>query len=1085
MMLIHVAATARMALVYSLLVMFSYSFSFAMAQDNVLNPAQKQQQQQQCTPELAQTCQPCIDENNNSTNDDAKIYNCSLPGLATLTPGMYEGVIANYLSFATQTSCPNLPVRASEFQACTGGSIVFSEASNVWVDPISDLGTKTAAGIELYDAYFMSYSHFPEASSLDLAEHLNDRIRASNDRLQWQDVLPQVRRMGEYRRNGETNIDFLMYDGDFFVPVIRLDLLEKHDKALPNTWNEVVDLAKYFNGTDLNDDGDTDDFGFCHFPQVNAGAGSGHWDWWWTEAVYSTWATYDQTEGVDQGFFFNQSTMEPRIGGESFQRAADIWKDLWEHATDGCNGIFASGRCAIGFAPPGCWKGIFLHADEGGVARRDENGTVLWRPTFKNGEYAEPYRFKPFGSTEVFDRDSGTFKACTKELCPKAEVIPLHGHMGSTGGNDRTANVTAPSPLAGQSINRAPFYWSGGLGTLIRKSSPTIKKDLLWDFFVYTNSAATSVNDVANYASWLDSWRYSQLLPGDNFLAGGWSQQAYAEHANVMLWALSDESNGALNLRIPGLQDYTHKTVGKYMSQYIRGQLSLQDLSTNVEADWIDITTARGKLDQLEIYRAALNLDSLSEFELCTLHRMEMDQADPSICRKFDEQNNNGVVITAIVVPTLLVIICLGIILFLVRKKKSVDAAWSIKPSELQFDDPPEVLGRGTFGLVLLAEYRGTQVAVKRVIPPKEATMEQHGGSTSGPPVMPVVTASTDPLKSGERVALFDSDTPHRGGGILTDKSVDNTKPTKHVTLDAFFDAQVVEEQPGGNEQRRRPRRRYSYTGMTDPVKEDVEEVTLPTSTSGGARRRFSYTGHNTNPEADDHAPTRRFSDSGGGGTGPDYHIETAQLQQESDVENPPARHTEGGRGHSSLASAGSLDSVSKFAVNPLASTGVMPNKRAFFGGATSSHKRRQHHWILKKLRLVGDGGHSALKADFVNEMRQLSKLRHPCIVSVMGAVTAKGKEPMLVLEFMDMGSLYDLLHNETFPLDGENLLPILRDIAQGVRFLHAASPQVIHGDLKAQNILVDSRFRAKVADFGLSQKKKMGATGTPFWMGK
>jgi serine/threonine protein kinase len=63
----------------------------------------------------------------------------------------------------------------------------------------------------------------------------------------------------------------------------------------------------------------------------------------------------------------------------------------------------------------------------------------------------------------------------------------------------------------------------------------------------------------------------------------------------------------------------------------------------------------------------------------------------------------------------------------------------------------------------------------------------------------------------------------------------------------------------------------------------------------------------------------------------------------------------------------------------------------------------------------------------------------------------------------MEHGSLYDLLHNETMVIEGELLLPILRDISQGVRFLHAAVPQVIHGDLKAQNILVDSRFRAKV----------------------
>lgn len=84
--------------------------------------------------------------------------------------------------------------------------------------------------------------------------------------------------------------------------------------------------------------------------------------------------------------------------------------------------------------------------------------------------------------------------------------------------------------------------------------------------------------------------------------------------------------------------------------------------------------------------------------------------------------------------------------------------------------------------------------------------------------------------------------------------------------------------------------------------------------------------------------------------------------------------------------------------------------------------------------------------------------------------------------------------------------------MTSGLRFLHAVDPQVIHGDLKvnilllqcaritwnflsrradnltslfyvqAQNILVDSHFRAKVADFGLTQKRRLGAAGTPYW---
>lgn len=70
----------------------------------------------------------------------------------------------------------------------------------------------------------------------------------------------------------------------------------------------------------------------------------------------------------------------------------------------------------------------------------------------------------------------------------------------------------------------------------------------------------------------------------------------------------------------------------------------------------------------------------------------------------------------------------------------------------------------------------------------------------------------------------------------------------------------------------------------------------------------------------------------------------------------------------------------------------------------------------------------------------------------------------MLVMEYMQNGSLYDILHNHTMALEGDIILPILRDVSQGMRFLHSASPLVLHGDLKAQNILVDSKFRGKVA---------------------
>lgn len=227
------------------------------------------QEEETCSFDLQGECAMCNFWGDND-GGPTKEYNCSLPGLEDYAPGgQYEGVQANYLSFATDVSTPFFPDRAAEFEACTGGRIVFSDAQNVFQDPVEDLGTTSNRGSEVYDGYFMSYSHFPEVSALKLAEPLNDRIRQDNARLKWEDVLPKVKAMGEYKHtDGEKTLEFLLYDGDFFVPVIRLDLLEKHDMPLPNSWEELVDIVKFFNGTDLNDDGIADDFGLCHFPRV-------------------------------------------------------------------------------------------------------------------------------------------------------------------------------------------------------------------------------------------------------------------------------------------------------------------------------------------------------------------------------------------------------------------------------------------------------------------------------------------------------------------------------------------------------------------------------------------------------------------------------------------------------------------------------------------------------------------------------------------------------------------------------------------------------------------------------------------------
>jgi hypothetical protein len=117
-------------------------------------------------------------------------------------------------------------------------------------------------------------------------------------------------------------------------------------------------------------------------------------------------------------------------------------------------------------------------------------------------------------------------------------------------------------------------------------------------------------------------------------------------------------------------------------------------------------------------------LDPLSEFVLCDLHRSEMDKTYNTVCTKYDPAppSNSNMTYIYILVPILVVVLlCIGALIYLEHKRRQSDAVWKISKEELKFSDPPEVAGRGTFGLVVIAEYRGTTVAVKRVIPPKDA----------------------------------------------------------------------------------------------------------------------------------------------------------------------------------------------------------------------------------------------------------------------------------------------------------------------------------------------------------------------------
>ncbi|XP_050028224.1 raf homolog serine/threonine-protein kinase Raf isoform X2 [Dermacentor andersoni] len=132
-------------------------------------------------------------------------------------------------------------------------------------------------------------------------------------------------------------------------------------------------------------------------------------------------------------------------------------------------------------------------------------------------------------------------------------------------------------------------------------------------------------------------------------------------------------------------------------------------------------------------------------------------------------------------------------------------------------------------------------------------------------------------------------------------------------------------------------------------------------------------------------------------------------------------------------------------------------------------------HVALKKLNVTNPTP-AQLQA-FKNEVSVLRKTRHVSIILFMGCVSKP--QLTIVTQWCEGSSLYKHLHVLESKFEMLQVIDIARQTAQGMDYLHAKN--IIHRDLKSNNIFLHDDLTVKIGDFGLATVKARWSGSQPF----
>jgi len=470
---------------------------------------------------------------------------------ATTAPAagkIFDGVTINILTFVGPQVAEPLQRRGPDFTALTGATV------NVITVPNSDLYQKvltdSTSGTNAYDGYLFAPSWIVDFAPAGLIEDLTPYVAKDKD-LQWDDVVKSLQDFNSY----DGKIYSIPLDGDIHTVYYRIDSLKDAGLEPPKTWDDYLAVAKALNGKDLNGDG-TPDYGSC------ISKAPAQQSYWW---IWSIAAPYIQSKGTSQGTFFNTKDMTPLVNNDAFKRALEVYKetglygppDETNQGVGDSRGLFISGRCALTMD----W------GDIGTLAIDKDNSKVI----DKVGTLITP------GSTEVLDWDTGKLVPCDATTCPYAV----------------------------DGVNHAPFASFGGWAGAVNAAVDQKKKDAAYAFFSYMSQPAQSGVDVTLGKTGYNPYRKSQFSNTQAWIDAGFSQAA-AENYLGAIAASQGSPNVVWDLRIPKNHEYIQVELDRILSQYIAGDLTIDETAQQLYDSWETITNDAGRDAQLTFYKGTI-----------------------------------------------------------------------------------------------------------------------------------------------------------------------------------------------------------------------------------------------------------------------------------------------------------------------------------------------------------------------------------------------------------------------------------------------------------------------------------------------